>query len=287
MKFSIVTPSFNQARFLERAMRSVLEQQVEDLEYLVLDGGSADGSVDIIRRYSDRLAFWRSRPDGGYADALNEGFARTSGSIMGWLNSDDMLTPWALSVVESVFQALPQVQWLTTLFPLVMDEKDSVVAARRAEGYHARAFYRGRNVPLNPRFYSSVIQQESTFWRREVWERAGATMDASLRMAGDFELWARFFQHTDLYAVNVPISCFRYQRESFTSTQMPTYLDECRKVLRRYPDRSPSGLETCVRRMARHLPGSWYPLTGLAYPVYVIRKEGRESDWRVNREWIL
>jgi glycosyltransferase involved in cell wall biosynthesis len=287
MKFSIVTPSFNQARFLERCIRSVLEQKVDDLEYSVIDGGSNDGSVNIIRDYADRLAYWRSRPDGGYADALNEGFARSGGEIMGWLNSDDMLTRWALPVVASVFRALPQVEWLTTLFPLVMDENDLVVAAKRGEGYNAAAFYRGRNVPLDPRFYTTVIQQESTFWRRSLWERAGAAMDSSLRMAGDFELWARFFRHAELYAVGVPISCFRYQRDSFTSTRMPAYLEECRSVLARFPGRPPSALEAFTRRLVRRLPQGWYPRTGLAYPVSHIRQEGRGSEWRVFREWIL
>jgi hypothetical protein len=287
MKFSIVTPSFNQDRFLERCLQSVLEQKVDDLEYLVLDGGSTDGSVDIIRGYADRLAYWRSRPDGGYADALNEGFARSSGEIMGWLNSDDMLTRWALPVVESVFRALPQVKWLTTAYPLVMDENDLVVAARRGEGHNAQAFYRGRNVPLDPRFYTSVIQQESTFWRRELWERAGARMDADLRMAGDFELWARFFEHAELYAVGVPLGCFRFQKESFTAEHMDAYLEECQLVLKRHPARFPSRVETFVRRLARRLPARWYPRTGLAFPVSLIRQEGRGSEWRIFREWIL
>jgi glycosyltransferase involved in cell wall biosynthesis len=287
MKFSIVTPSFNQGRFLERCMRSVLEQEAAEVEYVVIDGGSADDSVETIQKYSARLAYWTSRPDRGYADALNAGFACTGGEIMGWLNSDDMLTPWALRVAESVFRALPEVQWITTLYPLVIDEDGMVVAARRGEGYNAKAFYRGRNVPLTPGFYTSVIQQESTFWRRGLWERAGGSMDANLTMAGDFDLWARFFRHADLYAVGVPLGCFRFQRESFTSSRMNSYLDECREVLLRCGSRSPSGVELFARRMARLLPRRLYPTTGLAYPVFHIRQEGRGSEWKIVREWIL
>ena len=287
MKFSIVTPSFNQGRFLERSMRSVLEQEESDVEYIVVDGGSKDGSVSTIKKYSRRLAYWTSRPDRGYADALNDGFARARGEIMGWLNSDDMLTPWALRVAESVFRALPEVQWITTLYPLVMDEEGMVIASRRAEGYNAKAFYRARNVPLAPGFYTSVIQQESTFWRRGLWEKAGARVEAELRMAADFELWARFFQQADLYAVGVPLGCFRFQKESFTSSRMDSYLEECRTVLNRYSYRAPSGIERTARRIARHLPPRLYPSTGLAYPVGIIHQEGRGSQWKIAREWIL
>ena len=287
MKISIVTPSFNQSRFLDRSMRSVLGQEAVDLEYIVVDGGSTDGSVETIKAHAARLAYWRSRPDRGYADALNEGFGRATGEVMGWLNSDDMLTPWALRAVESVFQALPEVEWITTLYPLVMNEEGVVVAARQSEGYNARAFYRGRNIPLSPRFYTSVIQQESTFWRRSLWERAGARLDDSLRMAGDFELWARFFQHAGLFAVGVPLGCFRFQKQSFTSSAMADYLGECGSILRRYAYRAPSGLETAARRILRLLPRRMHPLTGFAYPVSKIRQEGRGSEWIVSREWIL
>jgi glycosyltransferase involved in cell wall biosynthesis len=287
MKISIVTPSYNQNRYLERSMRSVLEQEVGDLEYIVVDGGSADGSVETIQKQAARLAWWVSRPDRGYADALNEGFARSRGEIMGWLNSDDMFTPWALRVAESVFGALPQVEWITTLYPLVMDDAGMVIAARHAEGYSAEAFYRGRNVPLVPGFYSTVIQQESTFWRRSLWERAGGRMDDSLRLASDFELWARFFRHAELHAVAVPLGCFRFQKQSITSSAMDAYLGECRTVLQRHSRTAPSRIERTARRAARVLPRRAWPLSGLAYPVKKIRQEGRGSEWIISREWIL
>ena len=206
---------------------------------------------------------------------------------MGWLNPDDVLTPWALRVAESIFRALPEVEWITTLYPLMMDEEGMVVSGRYLEGYNPKAFFRGRNAPLAPFFSSTAIQRESTFWRRSLWERTGARIDDSLRVAGDFELWARFFAHAELYAVGVPLGCFRFQKQSFTPAEAADYLAECLSVLRRNRYRPPSRLEMAVRRAARLLPRRIRPLTGLAYPVPKIRQEARGSDWIISREWII
>src|SRR5438132_13711050 len=102
-RITVVTPSFNQAEFLERTLRSVLDQGYPNLEYVVIDGGSTDGSVDTIRRYADRLAYWVAQPDSGQYDAINKGFQRTSGEVMAWINSDDKYAPWAFAVAAEVF----------------------------------------------------------------------------------------------------------------------------------------------------------------------------------------
>src|SRR5947208_10566760 len=105
---SIVTPSYNQAAFLEDTIRSVLEQDYEPIEYVVVDGGSTDGSVDIVERYADRLAWWTSEPDDGQAQAINKGFAHTRGQILGYLNSDDTLLPGAVSRLVAALEADPE-----------------------------------------------------------------------------------------------------------------------------------------------------------------------------------
>jgi glycosyltransferase involved in cell wall biosynthesis len=287
MKISLVTPSYNQGAYLESCLRSILDQQYPLLEYFVMDGGSSDGSVDIIRRYADRLAYWRSHPDRGHMDALQAGFDRSTGEIMGWLNSDDMHLPWTLRNVEAIFALFPDVEWITTRFPLTMDENGIVVGCRRNEGFNRKAFTRGRNIPLNPRFYSAYIQQESTFWRRSLWERAGAHLSTSLPLGGEFELWNRFFKHAKLYAVNVPLGVFRFQGESFTANRMDAYQEACAQILRGEKARSPSAPECGLRRLLRLLPPRVYRFLPMAYPAPIIAYTGRGGHWTHVQEWFI
>src|SRR6266540_2247918 len=114
-RISIITPSFNQGAFLEQAIRSVIVQNYPNLEYVIIDGGSTDNSIEIIKKYEKHLHYWISEKDNGQYDAINKGFAKSSGVIMGWLNSDDMYCPWALKTVSSIFSECPNIEWLTTL----------------------------------------------------------------------------------------------------------------------------------------------------------------------------
>src|ERR1051326_100921 len=121
-QISIVTPSFNQGAFLEETIQSVLDQHYPNLQYVIIDGGSTDGSVDIIRKFERYLAFWVSEPDGGQYDAINKGFSRTTGEVMAWLNADDKYLPWTLSTVADLLASLPQVEWVTSLPHLFWDQ---------------------------------------------------------------------------------------------------------------------------------------------------------------------
>ena len=161
-KISVVTPSFNQASFLEETIQSVLSQGYPDLEYIVMDGGSTDGSAEIIRKYADRLADWKSAKDGGQADAIRTGFARATGEILCWLNSDDTIAPGTLRRVGEFFAAHPDVD-------LVYGDLN-LVDAEGKRLYTARPLLRlGILVYENP-----FIPQQGMFWRRSLYESGSA-----------------------------------------------------------------------------------------------------------------
>jgi glycosyltransferase involved in cell wall biosynthesis len=207
-KISIVTPSFNQANFLEATINSVITQNYPNLEYIIIDGGSSDGSVEIIKKYERYLHFWCSEPDGGQYDAINKGFAHSTGEIMAWLNSDDMYLPWALKTIADIMSTLPHIQWLTTLSPGLWDYQGFCSGFASLPGYSLQAFLDGYYLPWKGKGW---IQQESTFWRRQLWEKAGGYVRTDMKLASDFDLWSRFYIHADLYATPSPLGGFRRQ----------------------------------------------------------------------------
>lgn len=231
---SIVTPSYNQGQFLEETICSVLGQGYPKLEYVVIDGRSSDDSVEIIRKYQDRLTYWMSEPDKGQYDAINKGFSRTTGEIMAWLNSDDKYTPWAFSIVADIFSSFPQVQWITSVHPISWNARGQAVAVDFTGGFSRQSFFKGSNFPGKGSYGRRWIQQESTFWRRSLWERAGGHLDTSLRFAADFELWSRFFQYADLYGVSALLGGFRAHGNQQSVHHRQEYLAEADRTLRRY-----------------------------------------------------
>jgi hypothetical protein len=238
-KISIVTASYNQGEYLEGAMRSVLDQNYPNLEYIVMDGGSTDGSAEIIQKYADRLAYWRSEKDRGQCAAITAGFQHATGEICAFLNSDDQYLPWTFETVARIFSELPQVKWLTSRTMLIWNSKSEAVYAHWSTRHARTWFYRGWTLQ-NHGIYSGWIQQEATFWRRELWEAAGARMDASLYTGGDFELWARFWQHADLVTTDVPLAGFRQHRGSKSAGPggLEQYIQVCHKILESYRDQT-------------------------------------------------
>lgn len=206
-KITIVTPSFNQEEFLEQTICSVLNQGYPNLEYIIMDGGSSDNSINIIKKYEKHLAYWVSEKDGGQYDAINKGFSRGTGDIMAWLNSDDMHCPWTLRTVGEVFSQFPEIDWLSSLYPGGVDCMGHCLQFGRLPGFSLQAFLDGAYLPRRYRAYA-FIQQESTFWRRHLWEKAGGLASA-LPLAGDFDLWCRFYQHAELFGLDSPLAFFR------------------------------------------------------------------------------
>lgn len=175
---SIITPSYNQAAFLEQTLRSVLEQDYPNIEYWVIDGGSTDGSVDIIKRYAPKLAGWVSEADDGQADAINKGFARARGEYIAWLNSDDLYYPGALSEAVRALQANPAA-------PFVFSDVESIDETGKAFN---RMHYGDWGLADLMRF--RIIGQPGVFMRRSALRKAGF-LDTSYQYILDHHLWLR------------------------------------------------------------------------------------------------
>jgi GT2 family glycosyltransferase len=176
---SIVTPSHEQGRYLERTLHSVLSQNYPRLEYVVQDGASRDESREVLERYADRLTSWTSERDGGQADAINRGFARTSGEIMAFLNSDDLLLPGSLAYVARYFTKHPSVD-VVYGHSLFIDEHDRLIGRKVLPRHDSRT--------LSLRYF---IPQETLFWRRGAWDRAGGQIDPSFDFAIDWDFVLR------------------------------------------------------------------------------------------------
>jgi glycosyltransferase involved in cell wall biosynthesis len=252
-----VTPSFNQAAFLAGTMESVLAQNYPALEYVIVDGGSTDGSIDLIRSQSSRMAWWCSEPDGGMYDGLNKGFAHTTGEIMGWLNSDDLHFPWTLRTVSEIFALFPQVEWLTSQTVGAVTAGGVCSGMTTIGGFSREAFSDGCYLPGGAIHYG-WIPQEATFWRRSLWEKAGGRLEATLRLAGDFELWARFYEHAELVATPTPLAGFRTHANQL-SRAMDRYLVEANGILaafqHRYPHKSSLIRRWLLRTQIAAIPG--------------------------------
>jgi len=221
-KISIITPNFNLGDYLEQTILSILHQNYPNLEYIIIDGGSTDNSLEIIKKYERHLAYWVSEPDDGLYDAIQKGFAKSTGELMGWLNSDDILLPGSLQTVATIFQTFEEVEWLTG-HPVSVNAAGGIIEPgelRRWSKYH---FYIGQY---------GWIQQESTFWRRSLWERAGGSLRIDLQLAGDFELWLRFFRYAKLYSTPAFLGGFRFRGAAQLSQQhLQQYLEELNRCL--------------------------------------------------------
>ncbi len=206
-KISIITPSFNQGRFIGSTLSSIHNQSYTNLEHIVMDGGSTDETIDILKSYDDRI-FWQSKPDNGQYAAIQQGFARASGDIYGWLNSDDIYLPGALLTIGRIFRDLPEVHWITTSSPMLMDEGGSVIYRGRFPGFSRKMFLQGDFATSCGWSALGCIQQESTFWRRSLWEKVEG-FPKHINYAGDLYLWNEFYKHAELYSVGMPLACFR------------------------------------------------------------------------------
>jgi glycosyltransferase involved in cell wall biosynthesis len=203
---SIVTPSYNQAAFLEETIRSVLEQDYEPIEYVVVDGGSTDESVEVIRRYEERLAWWTSEPDGGQPQGLNKGFARSKGELMGYLNSDDTLLPGAVSRLVAELGRHPEalVAYGDAVF---VDERGSYTHYGKSKVW---------GVGPMARVATGTVMPSASLWRRRAWELAGP-FDESYQVWFDVLFFLNVARFGPASYVEEPFATYRIHPESKTA----------------------------------------------------------------------
>ena len=263
-KISIVTPSYNQGPFIGWTVRSVLLQRYPDLEYIVMDGGSTDGTQKVLEPYAERFAHYTSEKDKGQADAIHRGFERSTGEIMAYLNSDDMLAPGTLQFVARYFAEHPEV--------------DAIYSHRCTVDENNKVLYYWI-LPRHNNWYMSrwdLIPQETCFWRRSLFERAG-NIDPGFRFAMDYDLFVRFMLNGKMVRLNRFLGVFRKHTEAKTSQLLETIgsqeiarvwgqyglvktrLDDLRAP-RFFNSVNRRGGKFAVRR--RHLPGA---LPGIGY----------------------
>ncbi|NLG99315.1 MAG: glycosyltransferase [Chloroflexi bacterium] len=217
-RVTIITPSYNQAEFLEETILSVLSQNYPNLEYFIIDGGSTDGSPEIIRKYEDRLAWWVSERDRGQSDAVNKGFARATGEIIGWINSDDYFLPGAIHAAVQAMQEHPDCS-------IVFGD----VLAINGSGEPINVMTFG-DWSLDDLMQFKVIGQPSVFIRREALERAGY-LDLSYHYLLDHELWLRVVQQGPMYYYRQRWSAARYHAGAKNVSQTDKYGADAYRII--------------------------------------------------------
>lgn len=223
-RITIVTPSYNQGQYLEETIRSVLLQDYPNLEYLVIDGGSHDRTLEVLRRYSDQLHFWVSERDRGQSHALNKGFTRGTGEIFAWVNSDDLLEPGALVAVAEAWRRKP----------------GTLIAGRVIWFEHEGGALRER-LPRNLAFEplvaywrgASEFHQPGVCFPAELFHRVGG-VDESFRYAMDYDLFCRMLRHASTTYLDQALARFRYHAASKTGADGDLFLLERHRSSQQY-----------------------------------------------------
>jgi glycosyltransferase involved in cell wall biosynthesis len=232
-KISIVTPCYNAKRYIDETILGVITQKGDfEIQYLILDGGSTDGTLDIIERFKNMIdsgsfipccrkvsLTYNSEPDQGMYDALAKGFRMVTGDIVAYINSDDYYLPNAFSVITEIYDSYPDVEWLTGMH-LFYNEKGSIMSTWLPFKYDKDWIGKGMYGTILP-----FVEQETTFWRRRLLDFVDFQKLKEYKFAGDFYLWHTFCQHSDLHIVNSCLGGFRFSNNQL-SKQLDKYYEE-------------------------------------------------------------
>ena len=248
---SIITPSFNQARYLEATIQSVLSQEYPRIEYIVIDGASTDRSVEIIKGYENRLAYWISEKDSGQAEAINKGLTHATGEILAWLNSDDYYLPKTISEVVRVFEENPDVLMMYGDM-LAVDEQGKTINVLKY-----------KQLSLQDLICFQIIGQPAVFFRREAYEKAGR-LDTTFHFMLDHHLWIRMASQGKILHIPQILAAARYHAEAKNRARAAEFGREAFRIL----------------DWAKSQPG-------LAEPVSGVERRARASAYRVNARYLL
>ncbi|MEH7095598.1 glycosyltransferase family 2 protein [Neobacillus vireti] len=218
--FSIVTPTFNSEEYLEECILSIKSQSYKNLEHIIVDGGSTDGTLNIIKRYEGTYNMrWISEKDDGMYDAISKGFSMAKGDVFSWLNSDDMYMPWTCAIVAAVMKAT-DIQWCTGIpchyNPEGISHNVPRITPVYPQSYIRKGYMDGR--------VATFVQQESMFWKKELWIKSGYVL-SEYKMAGDYHLWREFAKDNRLVVLDSIISGFRIH-EGQKSSDRDKYYSE-------------------------------------------------------------
>lgn len=217
-RLSIVTPSYNQAEFLERTICSVLDQNYPDLEYIIIDGGSSDGSVDIIKKYESHLAYWISEPDRGQAHAINKGLERATGEWVAWQNSDDIFYPGTFHELEIAARKHSRADLIIGNMNLI-DSNDHVLRDIK----YVRPTYRALLAE------GMVLTNQAAFWRRSMHHEIGY-LDENFDCSFDYEWFLRLLRNRKAAHVDMTWGALRLHEETKTHNRQPVFDDEYRRI---------------------------------------------------------
>jgi len=241
MKISIITPCYNRSEYLDQTIESVFMQEGDfEIEYIIQNGGTSEEVDAILEKWKKRSGSGSyeikcrkirfacyNEPDNGMYDAINKGFSKASGDIFAWINSDDIYLPGSFKTVATVFSHFGSVDWIIGMTTLINAEGSIIYSSYYDPQAYSRQFIREGFYHRNFRPWGLAwVQQESSFWRRSLWETSGGNIDTHYKLAADYHLWKKFASHTDLIKVYSPLAAFRRHGNQKTSEAIQHYISE-------------------------------------------------------------
>lgn len=261
MKVSVIMPVYNGEKYIEYAIKSILDQTYKNIQFILVDGKSTDNTMQIVNKYSQDIDLIISEKDNGMYDAINKGFSQSNGELMLWLNSDDYLFPRAIETVVELMKENDDVKWVTGR-KVYIDHASRITTIGFLGCYYRsllqKGFYRGKGL--------GHIMQETTFWKRELYDNAGGYVNTDYKLASDYELWIRFSKYETLYTLGTLLGAFR-QHETQLSSNYDGYEEECEKI---------------------NKLGSWRKILPIIkYPYYIYTMIDKKNKIKINKTGIF